>query len=104
MNLNSIFTTSLIFAEGTSPVQSELIERKTCHSFNFLFIIFHENLLQTLIQINSAFLRMDNENLNFQAIKRLQKILDTKHQIHGKGNFPTIEVEPRRLIEVKYKE
>lgn len=43
---------------------------------------------------------MENENLDFQAIKRLQKILDTKHQIHGKGNFPTIEVEPRRLIEV----
>merc|ERR1712227_1037377 len=25
-----------------------------------------------------------------------------KHQIHGKGNFPTIEVEPRRLIEDVY--
>lgn len=44
---------------------------------------------------------MDNENLNYNEVKRLQRILDTKHQIHGKGNFPTIEVEPRSLIQVK---
>jgi len=45
---------------------------------------------------------MNNENLNYNEIKRLERILDTKHQIHGKGNFPTIEVEPRNLIQDVY--
>ncbi|CAG5110569.1 Oidioi.mRNA.OKI2018_I69.chr2.g4955.t1.cds [Oikopleura dioica] len=36
--------------------------------------------------------------LKFGEIKKLQKILDKSHEIHGKGNFPTIEVEPTALI------
>ena len=38
--------------------------------------------------------------LKFGEIKKLQKILDKSHEIHGKGNFPTIEVEPTALIKV----
>jgi len=38
-------------------------------------------------------------NLNYKEVAKLQKILDSKHHIHGKGNFPTIEVEPRTLIQ-----
>jgi len=41
-------------------------------------------------------------NLNYKEVAKLQKILDSKHHIHGKGNFPTIEVEPRTLIQVYY--
>ena len=38
--------------------------------------------------------------LKFGEIKKLQKILDKSHEIHGKGNFPTIKVEPTSLIKV----
>ena len=43
---------------------------------------------------------MSSTNLRFKEVERLVKILDSKHQIHGKGNFPVIEVEPRTLIQV----
>ena len=43
---------------------------------------------------------MSSSNLRFKEVERLAKILDSKHQIHGKGNFPIIEVEPRTLIQV----
>ena len=43
---------------------------------------------------------MSSSNLRFKEVERLVKILDSKHQIHGKGNFPVIEVEPRTLIQV----
>jgi hypothetical protein len=46
-------------------------------------------------------MKESSEKLNYNEIKRLQGILDHPHPIHGKGNFPTIEVEPRRLIQVK---
>lgn len=47
---------------------------------------------------------MTNEKakLKFGEIKKLQKILDKSHEIHGKGNFPTITVEPTKLIKVKF--
>ena len=44
---------------------------------------------------------MSSTNLRFKEVERLVKILDSKHQIHGKGNFPVIEVEPRTLIQVR---
>ena len=43
---------------------------------------------------------MSSSSLRFKEVERLAKILDSKHQIHGKGNFPIIEVEPRTLIQV----
>ena len=52
-------------------------------------------------QWNSATQKtMSSSNLRFKEVERLVKILDSKHQIHGKGNFPVIEVEPRTLIQV----
>lgn len=46
---------------------------------------------------------MSSSNLRFKEVERLVKILDSKHQIHGKGNFPVIEVEPRTLIQAVQK-
>jgi len=46
---------------------------------------------------------MSSSNLRFKEVERLAKILDSKHQIHGKGNFPIIEVEPRTLIQAVQK-
>jgi hypothetical protein len=40
----------------------------------------------------------EKAKLKFGEIKKLQKILDKSHEIHGKGNFPTITVEPTKLI------
>jgi hypothetical protein len=37
--------------------------------------------------------------LEYAEIERLRSVLDCQHQIHGKGNFPTIEVQPRLLIQ-----
>ena len=42
----------------------------------------------------------EKAKLKFGEIKKLQKILDKSHEIHGKGNFPTITVEPTKLIKV----
>ena len=42
----------------------------------------------------------EKAKLKFGEIKKLQKILDKSHEIHGKGNFPTITVKPTKLIKV----
>ena len=44
----------------------------------------------------------EKAKLKFGEIKKLQKILDKSHEIHGKGNFPTITVEPTKLIKVNW--
>ena len=47
---------------------------------------------------------MDNESssqvLTFEQVARLDRVLDQVVQIHGRGNFPTLEVHLKELIEV----
>lgn len=62
--------------------------------------IFEKENIGNFHQKNKKNRKMPNEKakLKFGEIKKLQKILDKSHEIHGKGNFPTITVEPTKLI------
>ncbi|CBY33147.1 unnamed protein product [Oikopleura dioica] len=62
--------------------------------------IFEKEQIGYFHQKNKKNRKMTNEKakLKFGEIKKLQKILDKSHEIHGKGNFPTITVEPTKLI------
>ncbi len=36
--------------------------------------------------------------LSFEEVRRLDDVLDTAIQVHGRGNFPTLEVRPKTFI------
>eukprot|EP00794_Sanderia_malayensis_P000668 gene668-1336_t len=38
--------------------------------------------------------------LNFEEVSRLDEVLGTAIQIHGRGNFPTLEVKPKMFIKL----
>lgn len=39
--------------------------------------------------------------LSWQQVQRLDQILEEAVPIHGRGNFPTLSVRPRRIVQVR---
>lgn len=40
--------------------------------------------------------------LGYNDVSRLSDVMETSVPVHGKGNFPTLEVTPSKLVKVRF--